>query len=434
MTTATPQSDSVSRQPWLLPAALAALGALGWACEEGGGGAGGAGTAGDDGGPGDDRGPGDDTAGDGSVTRRQVLASIANNVLVPMTAEFAVRAETLRVAVAAFAEASDAGADLADTRAAAQTAWREAMTQWQLLEVMQVGPAAPSLSSVAGEGLRDEVYSWPTASSCSVDRATAEQDYSAADFFMTELVWAYGLDGLEYLLFVDDDNHTCPAQIQLDEPWSALGSGEIQARRAAYAMVVADEVHVRAASLATRWASDGGDFAGLLAGPGLGDSPFSDEAEALDDVFRGMFYIDKQAKDGKLGLPLGLLDGCEVVPCVELMESPFGGVSADSLAANLRGLRMMVTGGPDPDTADGFDDLLREMGEGGIADTLLGQIDAAIVSAEAFDGSLQASASADIDAVSGMHAAIKEVTDTLKGPFVMALMLSVPAEGAGDND
>ena len=26
------------------------------------------------------------------------------------------------------------------------------------------------------------------------------------------------------------------------------------------------------------------------------------------------------------------------------------------------------------------------------------------------------------------------VTDTLKGPLVMALMLTIPAEGAGDND
>jgi len=33
-----------------------------------------------------------------------------------------------------------------------------------------------------------------------------------------------------------------------------------------------------------------------------------------------------------------------------------------------------------------------------------------------------------------LYDALKAVTDTLKGPFVMALMLTIPAEGAGDAD
>jgi predicted lipoprotein len=403
---------------WLLPSALATLGVFAWACEDGGSGSG---DAGADGG-----------GLDGEITRRDVLTSVADQVLVPVTGNFATTATSLKTSVEAWVAADATGADAA--LVAAQEAWTAAFLQWQQLEVMQVGPAAPSLTGPGGEDLRDAIYSWPTADTCSVDRALVEQDYAAADFFATELVWAYGLDALEYLLFVHGEAHTCPAQVELDAPWAALGIEEIKRRRAAYAAVVAAGIADQAATLASRWAPTGGDFAALLAAPGEGDSPYDSDAQALDDVFRVMFYLDKQAKDGKLGAAIGLVEGCAAVPCVELMEAPHSGVAAAAIAANLEGLRHLVQGGPDPATADGFDDLLEQIGQGQIAQTLLADIDVAVEIAHAQTAPLQELTAADPDALLPLHAAVKEVSDTLKGPFMMALMLTIPAEGAGDND
>jgi len=409
---------SPARHSWLLPLALVSVGALSWACQ--------------DGGPGMDDG---DDASTPNASRRAVLKSIADNVLVPSTAEFATRTAALQVAVQEYTDAvATSSADVDEAEAAAHLAWREAMAQWQQLEVMQVGPAASSLVGPGGEAMRDAIYSWPTADSCSVDRALVNEDYLAPDFFATELAWTYGLDAMEYLLFSSGEAHTCPAQVQLDGPWASLDADALRLRRAAYANVVAAGLADDAAALAQRWSPEGGDFAGLLAQPGLGDSPYDNDSEALDDVFRAIFYLDKVTKDGKLGLPLGLVDGCPTAPCDSLMETPWSGAAAPAVLANLQGLRLMIQGGPDAATADGFDDLLEEAGQGQVARTLLTQIEAAIAAAEAFDQPLQDAVTSSPDDVTDLYDSIKAVTDTLKGPFVIALMLTIPAEGAGDAD
>lgn len=412
---------------WLLPLALAGLGILGWACQDGGGS-----DSSGDGGTSDND---DDGTVDGEVSRGDVLASIANNVLIPSTADFVGTAESLQAAVQAYADAADSDPDgTGEPLAAAQQAWRDTVVHWQQLELMQVGPAAPSLNGIGGEDLRDAIYSWPTADTCSVDRALVDEAYAQDDFFTTQLVWAYGLDALEYLLFVHDAEHTCPTQVQLDGPWGALAFEEIERRRAQYAQVVAQGIATQASTLATRWSPEGDDFAAALAQPGQGASPYASEAEALDEVFRAIFYVDKQTKDAKLGLPLGLIDGCPAVPCTNLMESPWSAESTRAIEANLRALKLMVQGGPDPETAAGFDDLLEGIGQPQIASDLLGRIDTGIAMAEGFGDPLQQAISSDPAAVEALHGAIKDITDILKGPFVMSLMLTIPAEGAGDAD
>ncbi|HWB75726.1 MAG TPA: imelysin family protein [Nannocystaceae bacterium] len=436
---------------WFVPLALAGLGAVGWACRDGA-----SSTGSDDGSEGDDEAAegsevgevaeGDasaddpdsegasDPSGPSEVTRRDVLASIGTHVIVPATAEFEARAMTLQSAVQSWADAVAQGGASETQLAAARAAWHEAMIHWQQLEVMQVGPAAPSLVAIAGEDLRDAIYSWPTADTCSVDRALVDEDYAAADFFETELVWVYGLDALEYLLFVQPELHTCPAQVQLDAPWAALGAEERARRRGAYASVVAGGVRARAEALAHRWAANGGDFTALLADPGSGDSPYADEVEALDQVFRAMFYVELQSKDAKLGVPIGIVAGCPTVPCIDLLELPHSGAGAAAIRANLEALRVMVRGGPDPASAAGFDDLLAQLGEQDIADDLDARIGDAIAACDAYESSLQSALATDPEALHPLYDAVKGVTDVLKGPFVMALMLTVPAEGAGDND
>ena len=419
MLSSTRVDSPASRWAWLFPLALGGVGLLGWACQE----------------PtnGNSRG-GQDTDGSDEITRRDVLRSIAAQVIVPGTAEFASRATALSTAVDALAAARSSGADVEAARQAARDSWHEAMSQWQELELMQVGPAASSLAAIGGEDLRDEIYSWPTADTCAVDRAIVDEDYGGDGFVENSLVWVYGLDALEYLLFTNTDEHTCPSQVQLDGPWMALSGDELDTRRAAYASVLAAHIAEQANALATRWDPSGGNFAGALGNPGEGDSPYANDLEALDQVFHAMFYIDKQTKDAKLGLPLGLVEGCDAVPCVSLLENPWSDDAGPSLVANLRMLQALVQGGPDPETAAGFDDLLEQMGEGAIALTLLRDIDTAIATIEAIEAPMSEAIATDVAQVEAAYGAVKKVSDTLKGPFVTALMLTIPAEGAGDAD
>jgi predicted lipoprotein len=374
------------------------------------------------------------------VTQDMVVQSIAEQVLVPATQSFAELATEMRRQVGSYEQSviQDQATQSA-TKLSAQSAWRRAMEQWQRLEVMQVGPAAAAITAPGGENLRDAIYSWPTTNTCAVDRAVANLSYLDPNFVATNLVYVYGLDALEYLLFHEKSEHTCPPQIKLDEAWKGLSAAEILRRRTQYASVIASEIERSAVHLAQRWSPASGNFAFALAHPGEAGSPYASTQAAIDDVFRAMFYIDLVAKDAKLGRALGISPGCAADTCVELLESPWSGIAGGSLAANLDGLRLMVSGGPDPATAIGFDDVLREMGQGAIADQLIAEIQAAEALAREFSGegtrpTLQATLVGEPQRVEALYAAVKRTTDMLKGPFVMALRLKIPSEGAGDND
>jgi predicted lipoprotein len=413
------QPLSTAGLAWGVPLLWAAVGAWSWACQSDAG----SDTSGDEA----------DTSDDGSL-RRDVLASVGHSVIVPASAAFADSASELEAATAVHAEAVAADPGTAtEATAAAQEAFRAAMIDWQAIEVMQVGPLGPSASAVAGEDIRDEVYSWPVVNTCRVDQRIADGTYASATFFEDNLVNAYGFVALEYLLFHHDAGHTCPTQVGLDATWPT-DVAELESRRAAYALVLATEIARHADAIATRWSPTGEDFAGLLAEPGVGDSPYESEAQALDEVFHAMFYVDLTTKDAKLGRTLGLADGCAAVPCPELLEAPYSDLAGPALIANLRALRLLVTGGPDPATAVGFDDLLLEADHPEIAETLLADIDATIALVESIDAPMQDVAIDETARVQAIYDGLKRVTDTLKGPFVMVLRLTIPSEGAGDAD
>lgn len=378
----------------------------------------------------DESGPPPMIGSDPEATRRDVLTSIAFEVMVPNTAEFARLAAELQVAADAYAAAAaDDPSAAAVQLAEAQAAWRAAMHQFQRLESMQLGPAASSVTGIAGEGLRDELYSWPTTDTCTVDRRVVDEAYLGENFILLENVLAYGLDALEYLLFSHDMAHSCAPQVGLDGPWNGLGFATIEQRRAAYAAALCGEISRQATELEGRWSDE---FAAHLADPGASGSPWTDETTALNDVFRAMFYVDKSTKDRKLALPLGILGGCTGT-CPDLLESPYSGASASAVAANLEGLRELMLGGPTA-SSTGFDDLLAAAGQQALAVQIIDEIDGAIAAAEAFEQPLQQELVNNPPGVVTLHDEVKDVTDLLKGPFVMTLMLTIPAEGASDND
>lgn len=361
------------------------------------------------------------------ASRRDVLESVANRVIAPTVGSFRTEAEALATAMEALTEAPQDSEALQAAQEAYLTAWR----RWQQLEMMQVGSLALP-DKIAGEGLRDEAYSWPTVSACTVDRRLVDQSYAGDDFIALQLVFAYGFDALEYTLFSHEEDHVCAANIGLDPMWDALTFDEIEQRRADYGAVLAEHIAEVAAQVEDDWAEDG--FRPLLANPGEGDSPYRDVDEALDDVFRAMFYVDLRTKDAKLGQPLGLIDGCAAPPCVDLLEAPYSRDAAEAIASNLEALQLLVHGGPDPDADTGFDDLLDDAGHPEIAQDLDAAIAAAIVDARDLSDTLHGVVATDTARAEQLHAKIRDVTDILKGPFSMTLRLTIPAEGAGDND
>jgi len=78
--------------------------------------------------------------------------------------------------------------------------------------------------------------------------------------------------------------------------------------------------------------------------------------------------------------------------------------------------------------------MLEDRGAESLGDELLEELGAAQRAVREIPGEMQAALAQDPAPVRRAHAAIKRFTDLLKGPFVTVLSLSIPDEGAGDND
>ena len=115
------------------------------------------------------------------------------------------------------------------------------------------------------------------------------------------------------------------------------------------------------------WDVAGGNYAAQLA-LAEGTDTYQDQHDALDAVYRSLFYLETMTKDTKLAHPIGLID-CSVENCIEDLEGLLSGTSLSSVHGNLVGARTLFWGGEDS-TAAGMDDLLIELGHGDLAESV----------------------------------------------------------------
>lgn len=346
-----------------------------------------------------------------------LLAQVGPGVVQPALADFAAAVEGLQASL----EAWD-GADSA-SRAEAQAAWMAAMRAWQRVEVMQIGSLGSSLTAAGGADLADEIYSWPTVNPCRVDQETAEAAWDEPDFFSANLVNSYGLDAIEHLLWAGADN-ACPSQTtpNSDGAWEALGAEGVAANRAAFSRALAAEVLRRTREVQADWE---GGFAQALA---EGSSPYEDRQQALNAVYDALFYLEIETKDRKLAWPMGL--GECGSGCAEDVEGLESGSGAASIAGNLEGFRALFLGGE----GTGWDELLADLGHEDLAAQIQADTEAALALALALDRPLDEAIEEGDPRVEELYAAVKTVTDALKGDVATLVGLEIPGEAAGDND
>jgi predicted lipoprotein len=364
-----------------------------------------------------------------SFDRQAMMANLAGEVIYPTYQAFAGRAGELAAAVDAWCAALEGDGET-PALDAARAVWRTAMAEWQIAEMMLVGPAA-----MDSRALRDDVYSWPATSACAVDQEVEMRRGNPAGYdIASRTVQRRGLDALEYVLFTTSLDHTCPSQVA-PAGWNELPEPERRAARCGYAAAAASAVLAAANQIERGWSPEGGNYlAELSAGSGSALSP-QQAANLLSDA---MFYLDTDTKDMKLGEPAGIVMSalCPLGdPCPAELESPHAWYGRENVVANLRGFRMLMSG--DREQAGdrlGFEDFLRGLGGGELADDMMADIDAAIAAADAIPIPLEEAIVEEPGAVAGAHAAVKAVTDNLKSQFLTILGLDAPDDAAGDND
>lgn len=359
--------------------------------------------------------------------RNAMLAHLATNVLVPIQQGAAAKTAALPAAIDAHCDALEAGTP-GTTLDTARAAWAEAMDAWQRAEALLVGPAA-----MDGKALRDRIYGWPLLSTCGIDRDTATRFADPASYDVaTKLVNVRSLATIEYLLHTTNPNHTCAAT---PTGWDALGAN-LPLARCRLAEAIAVDVAAQAAAVETGWRADGGDFAGELANAGRGSSIPSAQ-EGVNRVSDALFYVDRMVKDMKLAEAAGIaMNSCGAIGtvCLAEVELRFADRASFAIRTNLRALREGFTGKTATADGLGFDDFLRELGHGDVADRMLANLDAAIAAADALPDSFLGALANNPSQIAATHAAISLFTDDLKSQFLTLLGLEIPDDVAADND
>ncbi len=364
-----------------------------------------------------------------SPERQEVLRSAADCSL-RLAADFEETAKRLSEELDAYAEDPDD----TDQRDEARTAWAAAMQSWQVAEVAQFGPAGRTGSvesggAVGGMDLRDQIYSWPLINSCRIDRALVESEYE--DSVSALEINAKGLDALEYLLFSDGDDSTCPATVDIiaDGTWDEVD--DLDGRRADYAAAIGKELLNKAEELHEAWSEDGDDFYTNLVEAGQSGS-YPSQADALDAVVRALIQVDVVVKDLKLAEPMGLGVSCTDEQCPEDFEHQFAAVSKTSITSNIEGFSRMYHGCEAE--AYAFDELLKDTDAESIdaeIQAALRRIDDALSDID--DDDLRIAQTEQREELDELYAAVKSLTDILKNEFTDTLGTILHSVG-GDND
>ena len=321
-----------------------------------------------------------------------------------------------------------------ETANAVKNAWLTANASWQVAEIFRFGPAARTADEDAGaQELRDQIYAWRFGARCQFETALVDKLYASSNFG-SSLISNRGLGAAEYLLFYPGSDNQCPdySAINKTGTWAALGASETAARKRAYAAAVAADVLKNAQKLLQAWEPAGGNFRQKLTQPGSG-SVYPSEQAALNTIWHGIFYIEKEVKDYKLGIPLGVSE-CANGLCPEAIESRFANVSTANIRQNYLGFRRLFQGCGANHTGLGFDDWLDAIGASELRGRMLTALDGAQRAIDALDPPLEVSITQDTARVWVVYNALKELTDLLKAEFVTVLDLELPAGAGSDND
>lgn len=364
--------------------------------------------------------------------RHALLASVAENVMLPMLGAFDARADELETAVQAFCAALGTPDEDA-RRADAQGAWRAAMVAWQEAEALQIGPVVMN-----SRALHDVIYSWPVSSSCAVDQdVMLRWNDPAAYDPKTRLPNRRGLDALEYALFTTSLAHTCAPQAA-PAGWDALPDADKKAARCGWAGAAAADLAANAQTLLDAWTPGKGDYVAMLGNAGAAGNPFPSAHAAVNAVSDAMFYVDTDVKDMKLAKPAGInpMNSCGSIgePCPRDLESPWAAHGKENVLANLRGLRMVYLGDGPTASGPGFDDFLVAVNAADVASQLDAAIAEAIGRVEAIPGTLSEAIVDAPPAVADAHAAVRAVTMIMKTEFLSLLGLELPERLADDTD
>lgn len=261
------------------------------------------------------------------LARQAFLRFLANDVMLPLTADFTRAATGLAATGRAFCDGSRTLPQL-------QAAWRTAQAAWQALEMLQIGPAIERRT-------QRQVNAWPLRPTL---LAPLLEDSGPIAPARIEALGAAGkgFPALEYLLFDRAGSG--------GKPRAAAHCNALQA--------LADDIVAEAGGLERDWRAPAGGFARQLAEAGSHpqDGVFASSEQALGDALNLLIAGIDGVRLRKIGKPL---EKSEDGAALERIESWRAGASLDHIRDNLRGFERVFFGAEK--TQDGLEAYLLQM-------------------------------------------------------------------------
>jgi predicted lipoprotein len=335
------------------------------------------------------------------VAKQQLFQHLTEDVLLPLTGDFAQAAGKLAAASQSFC------AGQSNLRSV-QAAWRDVQSAWQPLEMLQIGPTIERRT-------QRQINSWPVrpkllqpllAESAPIDPQRVETIGAAGK----------GLSAIEYLLF-DKGESAAASKKNL----ASIHCNALQA--------LAMQVKSEADGLAADWREPDG-FARQLAQAGQPqkDSPFASADQALSDVVNLLIAGIDAVKIRKLGKPL---EKSADEAALDRIESWRSGTSLDHIRDNLRGFELAFFGaGKD---GIGIDDYLVAIERPGLARVIRRELDTTKKALAAIRPPLQNALLSQRKKVAALHKSVSSLQYMLETEVADALKIDL-GFNANDGD
>ena len=381
-----------------------------------------------------------------SATKLSVLTAVVDEIVIPNYKQLATQTAPLAGSnspIAAYCSSIGTD-DEASKLEAAREDWKSIMKTVQKTEMHIFGQAA--LNNLS---LRNRVYFYQekdrlveTVSTCATDvavvNAWADNQYLVSASSANQR----SMSALEYLLFNDNLDHTCAANVSAVSDWNALSDTDRKVRRCGLSLQIANDVAMNAEQIHATWLGSRDNF--------LDPNEVGTRFELMTD---GLFYFEKHTKSAKLNGPIGIDVLCpdEQLTCPEFIESPFSETSLQNIKANAeqlleifdKGLDVLANESAPDDWSSSFKGLISAvinkiamMQSAAPNDSLVQQV-ARISSANDSAACQSAFDSPEVDAdltICSLGGLVKNVTDDLKIEFITYLGVDLPEGAGGDTD
>jgi putative iron-regulated protein len=311
-----------------------------------------------------------------------LLADVPTKVILATHVDFEARVDALGDAVAAL----DAG-PTDGTLDAARDAWRAARRPWEQSEGFLFGPVT--------QGIDPSLDSWPVNQ--------ADLDAVLAGSATLTVTYVNGLEGtlkgfhtIEYLLFGTDGEKT---------------AGDLTAREREYLVAVTGSLAASVTQLREAWDPAAGDYAAVVATAGAsGNSVYTSQSQALQELVNGMIGICDEVGNGKISDPFDQQDR-------SLEESQFSDNSNVDFADNIRSVQNLYLGRYGASAGTGFRDLVLARAPD-LDARLQGEIEAAITAIGAMTPSFGEAITGNPAAVEAARAAVRTLRQTLESELL----------------